>query len=393
MIEDIELMDKNAVNRPIELPDHPYIAALKDFGLDELVAGCIDAVATTAVNFITPAELKQYILPFVGPVMEKVGFFPRHLKRARDIYKTTPESKRKSFGYYFKDGIKHGGANLAKDVLFHDPIYIGLMYLGLNHAPQIPPGVLSAVSYVIGVLAVAGIDVAKDEFRHSRFKKKLKNSGFKEEQYYESRFCVRAEKPPQAVIESLIKEFNLTNTSTIKYHDYYFDNTIPSYSGRRAKLRLRKRQRRADETDNARWGPNPDFVNTVQIVYTRAGEQRKGVDQCRYFPVRKEKLYNLLPQGIDHPEFIEDKNLRDSIRPMLGGIASHNLEFERTLANNNELAVCTDKIDRERSFYILELKVYNDTKILRQAMRYLMVECPIAVMQTTRGKSELFNGF
>jgi hypothetical protein len=73
-----------------------------------------------------------------------------------------------------------------------------------------------------------------------------------------------------------------------------------------------------------------------------------------------------------------------------GNLKGHHVFFERTTIRNHNLIICIDKIEKGKPYYIVELKVQKDKKLLREAMRYLMVECPIAAVQTTQGKSELF---
>lgn len=388
---DVFVLDKSVAEKPIRLPPHPYAAALRDFGLDELVAGGIDALSTTALNYALEDSMKKLVLPLAGPVIEKVGFFPIHFKKAWDVYRTMPKEKRKKLSHYFKHALSDGSANLMKDLLIHDPLYISFMLAGLNYAPEIHPGVLSAASYTTAVLIVAGIDVAKDEFLHNRKKKSFEKAGFGSETYYESRFYIKAEKDPQEVLEKIASEFNLEKTSTVDYHDRYYNTALPSYSGRSVKMRLRSRGRREFEGDNARWGDDPEFVTSAQIIYTRASEEKKDIDQCRYFPVKKEKLYFFLPKDATTIESIPDEKARTALlNAQDKSRAFNDIMFSRTVVRDGELAACTDKVGCERPFYIIELKTHKNVKMLQEAMRYVMVECPIAVIQTTHGKSDLF---
>lgn len=395
MLEEIALLDKTCAESPILLPQHPYVVALKDFGLDELIAGGVDALSTTMFSFFLDEQYKKAVLPFVGPVLEKVGFFPAHFWQARKLYRTLPEEKREKFSFYYRKALKDGAGNLTKDVLVHDPIYISMMLGGLEWFPFIPPGVLSGLSYVTGIALVAGIDVARQELGFNRTKKELKKAGFENEKYLESRFYVRADKDPNEIVDLFVKKFGLSSPQTLKYSDTYYPSDLPSFSGRTGKLRIRSRQRRPEETKQLGYNEDSQSVNSIQIVYTRAREEKKGVDQCRYFPVSKDKFYFVLPNDIPTSiETVQD----EQIRRLLSGYVSNkkqtkSIEFERTIANNGELAVCTDKIQVDRPFYVVELKVYKDTTLLQQAMRYMMVECPLAAVQTTHSKSRLLNGF
>jgi len=387
----LELLDKKVAEEPIKLPEHPYWIALKNIGGDELLAGGIDALSTTLINYLVSEGWRKAILPLAGPVLEKAAFFPMHLKEAWDVYRTMPQAKRQPFSTYAKKAFADGSSNLIKDICIHDPIYVGLMVLGLNYTPDIHPGFLSAMSYGLGILGVAAVDVSKDETLHWYRKKQLKKVGFKSEEYYESRFFLSADKNQEDVLTAMMQEFNLTGAQRINYSDRYFGHKIPQYSGRTAKLRLRHRQRKRTEEDNCIWGEDPEWVNSVQIVFTRAREQKNEVDQCRYFPLRKEKLYYLLPETMPQSiEDIVDGNLRRVLSKLVDKKQIvQDISFERLVARNEELAVCTDRVEHSRPFYLVELKAYQDQKLLQQAMRYLMVECPVVAVQTTHGKKEL----
>jgi len=368
------------MQKPISLPPHPFKAALQDFGADELVAGGVDAVATTAASLALPKELHPLILPFVGPVLEKVGFFPLHFWQAYRVWKTTTHDDRETLWHYVKQAMKASGANLAKDILIHDPCYIGGMSLGVNYAPSIPAGMLSAASYIAGILIVAGIDVTKDEFRHRRFKKAVMSAGFGQEQYHEARFCV---KHAGDTLGKLTAKFGLGEPSVVDYHDvYYRTDKLPQLSGRKAKLRLRTRGSWNDDP----WTKGQPEVNTVQIVFTRAREEpSSSSDQCRYFVTKKEKLWHLMSRGVEDICDVPDMKTRAFLQG-LEAEKSRELEFRRRVARNNELAVCIDEMGE---FGMIELKCYRDTTLLKQAMRYVMVNCPVAPLHVTHGKTEL----
>ena len=63
--------------------------------------------------------------------------------------------------------------------------------------------------------------------------------------------------------------------------------------------------------------------------------------------------------------------------------------FSRTLVRNSALLATTDRVYHQeaRPFYVLELKVRENTELLKEAMRYVMIEFP--VLQTTYGKLDL----
>jgi hypothetical protein len=374
MLEDI-VTDKKLINQPIVTPDNPYIASLKDFGADELLAGGVDIGSTALVAHLASGPFRNAFLPFVGPVVEKGIFFVRHLHQARELYKTVPKSVRQPFSFYLKQGLRDGSDNLLKDLMFHDPMYIAFMASGLEAFPDTPPFLLSMASYVTAVLAVAGIDVAKNEIRYRMKKRDLEKMGFQSEKYYESRFFVGSEKKPAEVMESFMKEFGLNNVVTNHYKDIYFESKLPSFNGRKPKTRIRSR----DNSDQGK-------LNSLQIVYSRARENNQGLDQVRYFITEKEKIYKILNEPI---ETITEAP--KEIKPFLEKAVAPNphysaLNFTRTCCNNEQLSMCTDNVAHRRPFYLIELKSWKNEELMKQAMRYLMVECPIVSIQTTHGK-------
>ena len=382
MLENIIEREKLA-HKPIVMPEHPYVASLKDFGGDELLAGIIDIGATALVAATADPEWRNYVLPFVGPVFEKFVFLGRHAVKAWQIYQTVPTKIKQPFSFYLRQGIKDGTDNLIKDVMFHDPMYIAFMALGLSHFPKVPPFMLSALSYGVAVLAVSGIDVAKEEFNFRRKKKSMRKIGFKAEKFYESRFYIRSDKNPNEVAELLRKEFSLGKGATSVYTDTYFETKLQSFNGKKPKARFRSRKTIDDPNIIA------DGLNSLQIVYSRARENKTSLDQVRYFVLEKEKIiYPIDREAHCINEINGDlrKFLDHSVAPEP---YYSNVCFERTNWAGPELAMYTDKIKHERPFYLIELKVWKDLKLLQKAMRFLMVECPIVSIQTTYGKREI----
>jgi adenylate cyclase class IV len=388
-------LDIRASQQPIYLPDNAFIAKFKDLGIDELLAAFIDPASSAVGNLLLPQELKQYVLPVTGPAAEKAIFILRHAFEAKGIYKTTPKKIRKPYKFYLKEGVKHGAENLVKDLVYHDPIYIGLMYAGLTLFPEIHPSVISFADYLISVPMAVGIDVMIDELRHKKTTKNIVKSGFHKEKYYESRFRVLKEKDPKEALEDFMQEFNLQSCGTVTYKDTYFDINSKGFSGREVSMRLRQREKRDFEKENKEWIQEGEFSNnnnitSLQITYTRAREHKGNKntpDQCRYFPVKKEKLYAILDPNAKTLEDITDNKILHLAKSKIIDNKTKEITFERTIARNGELAICTDKVVANRPYYILELKVYKNTNLLKQAMRYIMVNFPLAVEQTTYGKN------
>ncbi len=87
-LENLVTLDEDAFKNPIVIPGNVYIEALKDFGSDEALAGFVDLFGTTIANAFLDPSIKNYVLPFVGPVTEKFMFFPLHVRKALKVYKT-----------------------------------------------------------------------------------------------------------------------------------------------------------------------------------------------------------------------------------------------------------------------------------------------------------------
>ena len=386
-------LEKELAKMPIKIPGSPFWEVFKRFGRDEAISLVINVLGTAGAEFIVNKDIlnilagplsrrtRDVILSTTGPVVEKVGFFPAHFKDAYETYRTTPIEQRDGLTTYFKRAVKGGAKSLAEDVLIHDPLYVGLMYAGLQIYPDTPAWMLSLTSFVAAVLAVSGLEVLTTELLYKNYKKNLKKAGFGIESYLESRFYISAEKNPEDVLEAIDKEFELGTIKKGMYHDRYFETQLPIYSGRTPKLRLRKRERE----DSKGW------MQTAQIVYTRARElTEKEASQHRYFPIKKDKIYFVIneemPETIDG---IKDKKARRILKRAQHGDDFWDLEFERTVAfNPKSMLVSTDKVrNRQKSFYVVEIKTYDDLKMLKEAMRYVMLEFP--VIQTTHGKLDM----
>jgi len=71
-------MKQGIDDAPIMLPGSPFWSVFRRFGRDELIAMIINVIGTAIVNFFIAIPL---ILSIAGPILEKIGFFPAHLRR------------------------------------------------------------------------------------------------------------------------------------------------------------------------------------------------------------------------------------------------------------------------------------------------------------------------
>jgi hypothetical protein len=372
-------LEQELAKQPIILPGSPFWEVFKHFGRDEAIAGVTNVIGTAAMtaglgHVAWDPAWEQRILAITGPVIEKIGFFIGNGTDAYELYKTTPQERRDSFWHYAGYAAKRGGASLAKDVAFHDPLYAVSMLYALQKYPEVPAWMVAAASFLGAVIAVAAGEVAFDELRYKAVKRNLSREGFSKDEYYESRFFIRPDQEPAAVLDRLAGRFQLPICMSVRYRDVYFKSTLPQYSGRSSHVRLRDRVM-ADGSHKP----------SAQITFSRTAEMPTE-DQYRYYPHKKEKFYF----GLAQPAHSIGE-LPSGLRAFLGKKAGEQLadiSFERTLAYHpDHLLVAMDVVKMPEPFYVVEVKVRKDAQRLKEAMRYVMTEFP--VIQTTYRKVEL----
>ncbi|MBI4440993.1 hypothetical protein HY639_02390 [Candidatus Woesearchaeota archaeon] len=367
--------------QPIIVPPNPFWDVFRRFGRDEAIAMVINVLGTIATQYLLPlfalsVAAENAALAVVGPVIEKLGFFPGHFKEAWDVYTTTPVRDRGTLWSHVKRAFKGSGKSLLEDVLVHDPVYIILMYLGLHYS-HAPVYLLAMASFITAVFIVAGLEVGVTECLYHSRKKRLKKIGFDLESYLEARFLLSREQKPLEVLTDIARHFKLPLRETAHYHDQYIDTTLSPYSGRIPHVRLRRRVMNKGHE-----------VKSVQIVYTRSSQVGKGeLEQFRYFPVQKDKFYFLLEQEM--PRAVKDIQ-NQKVRKFMSRVTKKkrkNVHFTRMMVRNpTTLLVSVDAVSK-LPVYVLEVKVRNDVKLLKEAMRYIMLHFPVT--QTTYKKVEM----
>ena len=380
---------------PIRIPGSPYWSVFKRFGRDEALALIVNVLGTGALGWLVASGAVYTLLTLagldaeavwaswgvlalsvVGPVVEKVGFFIGHVWDAWGIYKTTREEDRQPLQHYLKRVVKGGMTSLIEDVLIHDPCYIALMWLGQSFYPAAPVWLLAFVSFIVAVAFVPFVEWGLQELVFNRHLAMARRHGFEMEPYYETRFHISKNVPPEELIANMAKVFGLEIIEEpLHYSNLYFDCQLPEISGRKAEFRLRWR------TNTSR---GKGMLKTAQIVWTRATEYRGALDQHRYFPIRKLKLYATLkgtkPQNFD---CISDQDVRWVAQKVSDGECLGEVVFTRKIARSQDLLVSAD-VSRKGAGYIVEIKTRDNVPLLIQAMRYLMRQYP--VVQTTEGK-------
>lgn len=371
----------------IAVPAHPFWSVFRRFGRDESIAMLVNILGTGIMSLFSASA---WALSLVGPIVEKIGFFPAHFWEAWTVWRTTPASKRKPLRHYLLRAFKGGAVSLGEDILIHDPIYILLMMIGIHIYPGAPAWLLAGASFVLAVFAVAGLELGCTELRYVLFKRRLFTRGFESEEYYESRFLVSAEKEPEEVLNRLSAEFGLDTAMELDFHDRYFQIDVPHYSGRTPRARLRDRGNEEMAAKGRPWGAK---ARSVQVIFTRAVERSpEQLGQYRYFPIKKDKIYHLL-DGSTMPTRLQEVP-DDGVRALLERVRRKDsyteIRFRRRLAHNKDLLASVDHVAGDHPCWVLELKTHRNIRLLMKAMRFVMMEFP--VMQTTHGKKELVYG-
>lgn len=374
-------LEEIILEEPIVFSGNPFIESLRSLGTDQAISGVINIGATAlAGQFGMGTILKSA----AGPITEKIGFFPAHVYKALKVYKTTPEESREPLRHYIAQALKKGLNNGIIDFLVQDPLYASMMYVALTAWPEESPLLLSALFSVSSTIAASCVNVAIAEARYKLLQHSFKKLGFRKESYFESRFYIRHEAKPEMILDSLKARFQLDSMESRQYYDYYSAKTsLPEYSGRKSKIRLRKRQ-------------NGDgWLQSAQIVYTRPNRMaQKKPEQFSYFPIKKDKFY--FPLNQEMPESIDsiaDEDVRNELAKITRGKGQGTLYFERASAQREELLASVDTVYRnedgikDRGFYVVELKSWKNKELLSKAMRYIMLNFP--VIQVTKGKLEL----
>ena len=375
----------NALIRP---PANPFWDVLKTFGRDELTGGVVALFATLCLegtfylyngsHLFSPTQL--ICLALAGPILEKVGFFFWHFKEACEIYSTTPEVDRKVPAFYIKKAFKGGAKTLFWDICLHDPLYVGLMLVGMRVHPQTPAWLLVPIAFGLAVIAVAFLEVAINEIRYLLYKRRKYQEGYELESYIDVRFyldkSIHADDVMRDLQDRFLPEHELIKR---KYEDTYFKVGLPSFNGREGKLRLRSRE--VDEDSN---------ITTIQHIYSSTVEGGKTAsNQYKFFLRKKDKLYKVF----ENPDLalIASKNEAAIFDDSDSELEHQLVKFTRyAVYDRNVMLVAVDVINGEtdQPFIVVELKVYPGKEaLLIEAMRYVMHRYP--AMQTTHHKIDL----
>ncbi len=372
------LLERKLAEEPIALPGSPFWEVFKSFGRDELIALGINTIGTAGFARIIDNPL---LLSVTGPIIEKIGFFLAYIKEGLDIYNTTPRGKRESVTTYASLAFKRGLSSLEKDLAVHDPLYMSLMYLGLKTYPQTPIWMLSIMSFMAAVVAVAAGEVTVNELRHQFQIQKYRRNGFGFQSYFESRFYVK-DTQAQNILSDLSSVFDLKLHSKADYHDRYFETNLKTYNSRKPIFRLRQRTKETGQ------------MQTAQIVYTRASQiARTKPTQFNFFPTSKDKLWYELKQKMPWEiDDINDEKLKTMCKKILNGGHNDVLFTREVIRNPKTILVSVDHVNPHspKSFTVVEIKSHPDEKsktLLLEAMRYIMLK--YEVIQTTLSKSTL----
>ncbi len=376
--------NKHIEDFPIELPGNSYVNASVRFWKEQVIALFTNILGTLLTSeFLKNSaltELQKWTLIAVsGPVFEKVWFYIGSFRNAWKLYTSTDPSVRNLIIRTAREWTR----NTVKDMWVHDPAYLLLMWAGQALNPNAPAWMISFISFVVATIMVWVVDVGVDELKYNNFKRNIISKWFGIEKYYESRIALFKKHHMQDILEDLMKEFGLENFQKRKYNDTYYvvnGEQLKSYNGRKPSFRLRNRDR-IDQESTPR--------KSAQIIYTKANEiTPKESMHNRYYSTRKEKLYLPLDnlEKLDFLTDIPDRKVVDKLTKILLPTTPQKISFERTFSHDPKwLFISVDEIQTDHPMQqTIELKVYNDDALLREAIRYVLTQYP--VQQTTMRK-------
>ena len=279
-----------------------------------------------------------------------------------------------------KEAAKGAGVDLLENVSVQDTTYMAAMAAFLASGSNETPFMLSLLSYGISIGAVSVADVGFNELRFLHYKKKLKKAAFMEDNYYEATFCIKNEMNPETLLDHMTREFKLCDAKHEQYHDKYIPTRLPTYNGRKPKLRFREIQK-----------PSGNVAKLVQITYGKAIELlKRSRDQFRYYAQKKTKLaYNFEHEMPWEINAIENEAVKSIITKANQGKDSWEMTFKRNFVFNSDILCTTDKVfqAQERPFYVIEMKSRKNIHLLEEGMRFVMSNFP--VIETTYDKLEL----
>jgi hypothetical protein len=255
---------------------------------------------------------------------------------------------------------------MIEDILIHDPVYFGLMWVGLFIYTGTPEWMLAILSFLIAVMIVTVVEVGVIELWYKKFKRSIRGL-FHVEKYYESRFRVATNIIPKDFISKMTEKFDLSSYKEYDYTDKYLKSKLVNFNERIGKVRQRFIN---DNNCNS---------NLIQITYTKAGEIPQNVlTQYRFFINQKEKFTSDL-----------NKNSIDNFTKYCDLNVYSILKFHRYSAKKiNGLYVAIDEVKKDGEHYsVIELKVFDDLELIKTAMEYVMNE--FHVIQTTLSKVEI----
>jgi hypothetical protein len=372
---------------PIRLPGSPFWNVFRSFGRDEMIALGLSLIGTLILSHFTHNLL---LLALVGPVVEKIGFYPWHLYEAWALYRATRPKERLPLRHYVRKALGGGTENLMFDLLAHDPCYVVLMVVALLVYPTAPAWLMSVVCFLAAAIAASWLKVLWTEGRYKLLKRRLIAAGFDIDTYLEARFYIRWNYSAKRALEELTTGLGLHRVEHLRYHDTYFLSALPRFSGRSPVVRLR---RRTFGKSSARWRHKEKMVaigyaQTLQVVYTRPQEEEKGrLDQFRFFSVEKDKFFYPIDQEHmpAHPSELTNARIGALLR---AGRPWKEVQFERTilLDESDALYVAVDALPGGDGC-VIELKVRKERILFLAAMRHVMMHLPVT--HTTLSKTEL----
>lgn len=364
--------------------------SLAHFGGDEGFAMGVDAGLTTGLKYLFEqfpdflnAEKQFWALVGVGPVMEKGSFFLINIIKSSWRYFSQDKTQEQhNYSYFLKQGFDGGLNTFLWDMGVHDPLYCLGMILGQMYFPTIAVGLISAVSFVIGISVVITAQVYLKEMDYKKLKSTINSLGFNNENYYDARFYVDdfegAEAAFARIMYNMKQDYNLKDVDDkVHYRDRYFSTKKETVAGHKLHLREHKQvEGEGVETPN-------------QVVFIKSSVQVQPDSPYRMIinQVDKHTAGSKQDQSVDEYKQINQAAFLSSIT---NGSEPTEIEYYRTSARaEGGLEVSIDRIVLPNGSYkyYLEVKVEKDMDLLKKAASSLM-----EIMQdchTSRSRLEL----
>lgn len=322
----------------IQPAQNVFAANAKDLTGSELLAGGVNVAATYLATLVTANPAALIV---AGPVLEKVGFVAwEAIKAARDVSAAPFDAR-------LRGRLHNLTANLAADMLGHDPAYAAMMYGLLSHGTS--PTIASAASFLAAIPVAAAVQTGGGEALHRGLKWLSTRQGFQWEQYVETRFLVLENERARDTFLQTSERFGLGDDHTNLYEDTYYTHRVPAFGNRLGHVRMRAVHGMLS-------------YRNLELSYTFPQKHAQDTSEFNLCYVRKEKGRRPMPDSLP-------RSLRPFVAP-----TSRQVLFERRVRHNDDIRLALDTLylPSGKELFLVELKAYSVSEQFFPAMRYLL---------------------